>query len=150
MSEKGFGVIEIIIVVALIAIIIAIGLPLYWNYLDNRQLNSAVSQVEADLRQAQQKAKATNCAYEVLFIPSETVYRIYEHPADGLAQLIETKSLPGQVQIHANTAPANKIKYYPAFAQSETDGGEITFRSARGNLMKIVVATITGRIRTEQ
>lgn len=146
MRKKGFGVIEVIIIIALIAIITAIAVPWYMNSLDHRRLRAAMSQVEADLRNAQQKSKAASIPYEVLFIPGDSFYRVFEHPADKTASLVEEISLPEGVKIYSNTAPGNKIVYFQPTYTSETTGGTITLQSPKGSRGQVVVAAITGRI----
>jgi len=150
MRRKGFALIELVVVLAIVAILGGIAVPLYQNYLDKSRLTVALRQVEADLRKAQAMAKSSGVNYEVLFIPGQSTYKIYEHPSTSLAKLKETIELPGGVKIYTNTAPANKIVYYSAYATSEVTGGTITFKSPKSKTGKVIVASITGRIRIEQ
>lgn len=150
MKKKGFTLIELVIVISIMAILTGIGIPTFQNLLDKNKLNSALNQVEADLRKAQTMAKASGADYEVLFIPDKNVYYIYEHRSTSTAKLKETITLPEVVKIYTNTAPDNKIVYYGAYATSETTGGTITFKTSRGNTGKVIVATITGRISIER
>lgn len=151
MKKSGFALIELVIVLAIIAILTGIGVPTFQNLIDKNRLTTALNQVEADLRKAQAMAKATGANYEVLFIPGKNVYYIYEHPITSTAKLKETISLPGGVTIYTTVSPdSNKIIYYAASAQSEVNGGTITFKSPRGKYGKVIVASITGRIRIEQ
>ncbi len=150
MRGRGFTLIEVAIVLAILAIVLGIGVPTFQNLIDKNRLTTALNQVEADLRKAQAMAKASGANYEVLFIPGQSVYYIYEHYSTSTARLKEKLTLPGGVKIYANTAPANKIIYHAAYEESEVTGGTITFKSPKGKLGKVIVASITGRIRIEQ
>lgn len=150
MRAQGIALIELVIVLVIASILLGIGIPTFLNYIDKTKLNAALNQVEADLRKAQAMSKATGANYEVLFIPGQSFYYIYEHPTTSTAKLREKVQIPEGVKVYANTAPLNKIVYYGAYAQSEVTGGTITFKSPRGSYGKVIVASITGRIRIEQ
>jgi prepilin-type N-terminal cleavage/methylation domain-containing protein len=148
-KSHGFTIIELIIVIAIVAILSAIAIPTYLNYQDRLGMQTLLSQVEADLRNSQQKAKATGSQYEVIFTSDlPTLYRILEHPSDTVAKMVAEIKLPNGFTIRSNSATNNTIIYYPAYQTSETNGGTITFRSPRGLTGTVIIATITGRIQT--
>lgn len=150
-SESGWGIAETLIAVAILAILLAVAIPAYVGYLDRIKLQTTLDLVIADLRNTQQKAKAMGVKLAVEFNPTDnTRYRIYDYSS---SKTIEYKKLPAGVSVsHTSMAgkrPYNTLVYYPAFSVSETDGGTIYLASPGGRKAKIVVATITGRIRTE-
>lgn len=150
MKSRGFSLIELVIVLAIASILMGIGIPLSQNIIDKNKLTVVLNQVEADLRKAQATSKATGKNIEILFIPGQTIYYIFEHLSTSTPKLLEKIEIPGGVKIFTNTAPANKIIYFGAYSESEVTGGTITFKSPKGKLGKVIVASITGRIRTEQ
>jgi prepilin-type N-terminal cleavage/methylation domain-containing protein len=152
-GRNGFTLLELLIVVAIVGIIAVIAIPTYLNYQDRLFLGTCLSQVVADFRNAPHKANATGDHYDVIFNPNlPNLYRIFQHPRGEVAKLVEEKNLPPGFMITANSCsgsdPAFAIIYYPSYAATETNGGTIRFKSARGVYATVIIAMITGRIRT--
>lgn len=146
MKNKGFTLTELVIVMVIASILIAVAVPWFSNYLDYKALQTAMRQVEADLRNAQQKSKAASVPYKVELKPGNTFYKIWAAPSGQAEQLIETKELPQGIKISGNTAADYKIVYYQPTYQSETNGGVITFVSPRGRTGQLTVTPTTGKI----
>lgn len=136
----GFTAIELIIVIAIAAIILAIAIPAYANYQDNQSLRSAVSQVESNLRNAQAKSKATSVQYEVRFSANSNTYFITPAPSG----ITPTVMLPGNVIATA----AVKITYWQPIQTVESSGGVIQLKTPRGAIGTITVLDATGLITT--
>jgi prepilin-type N-terminal cleavage/methylation domain-containing protein len=150
-KSPGFTALELVIAIAILAILLVIAIPLYSGFLDRQSLRVALSQLEADLRNVQQRAKASGLVLAVEFNPTDnTRYRIYDYSS---SKTVEYKKLPAGVSVsHTSMAgkrPYNTLVYYAAWQKSETDGGTVYLRSSGNRLAKVVIATITGRIRIE-
>jgi len=146
MRSKGFTVVELILVIAIAAILLAVAVPWFSNYLDYKALQTSMRQVEADLRNAQQKSKAASTPYEVKLAPGDTSYTIWAAPPSQPGQLIETKELSQGVKIADNTAANCKIVYYQPTYTSETNGGTITLVTPKGKYGQITVTPTSGKI----
>jgi prepilin-type N-terminal cleavage/methylation domain-containing protein len=108
---RGFSFPEVILAVALIAIVGAIGVPTITNMLPSMRVGMAARAVERELQSARLKAVSTNRTIRVRFnCPSTGEYRMVE--------LIGTPGLPASDD--ANSAAATRCGYasYPYPDQS--------------------------------
>ena len=65
MSERGYTAVEILMVIALIAILSAVGFPLYLSFLRAQETDGAARELMTTLNQARQLAIARNTSFSV-------------------------------------------------------------------------------------
>lgn len=74
---EGFSLVELIIVIALIAIVMSISIPTWQKYRTNSDLKSAAREVMADISDAKQRAVTENSDdYELAFNVSGNSYSL--------------------------------------------------------------------------
>lgn len=66
-QNKGFSLIELIIVIAIIGIMAAIAAPNFTRYRDNANLREAARDLSSDIQLYKQRAIAENTNYEITF-----------------------------------------------------------------------------------
>ncbi|MGE5295341.1 MAG: Tfp pilus assembly protein FimT/FimU [Solirubrobacterales bacterium] len=74
--DKGFSLIEMVLVVAILAIFAAIAAPRYGLAAGRYRLDLAARRVATDLRLAQASAKAASSSRTVVFTPTTDVYQL--------------------------------------------------------------------------
>jgi prepilin-type N-terminal cleavage/methylation domain-containing protein len=99
-GEKGFTLIELMIVIFLIAIILAIGVLNAVQITRINALNSAKKQVEGALKRAKTMATQENVTYRIVFLAYNDInhpntYYFEQRQADGSYILVD-KSITGE------------------------------------------------------
>ena len=104
-SSAGFSMVELMIVVALIVVMAAVGLPNLMGYLRQAKVRGAMQQVAGELQAARNKAiaKNTNSGVAFAIIDADT-YRFYVSDVTG-PSLGPIQQLPAGVTFTAGTLP---------------------------------------------
>ncbi len=93
-AQTGFTLVEIMIVVAVMAIILSIGLPAVNNWQINSQVNETTSLLIENLRLAEQDSQAgwQNNSYGIKFLPDS--YVIYQGANYATRQVGQDRMVP--------------------------------------------------------
>lgn len=79
-KNKGFSLVELLVVISLIGVMVAIGAPAIIGQVQHLRVNSSVRSVSAELNAARLKAIAQNTKYRVSFTlnasPAPDTYRL--------------------------------------------------------------------------
>jgi type IV fimbrial biogenesis protein FimT len=75
-KQSGFTLIEMMIIIAILAIFAAIAVPNFLSYLPKSRLNGAARQVMGDLMAARMNAVSQNCDATVTFASGNPEYEI--------------------------------------------------------------------------
>ncbi|HUI44964.1 MAG TPA: GspH/FimT family pseudopilin [Nitrospirota bacterium] len=148
-STKGYTLIELIFVIVLIAIMAALAVPYYMNWINNTDYRSAARHVASVLRQARSNAIATNKEQQVILQPVNNVYS-YGTIASSLSS--NTVSWPTITIWNALPLPPNAVPG-PIETVQFTPNGLISTASctipindSAGNAHYQVAVSSTGRI----
>jgi len=152
--QSGFTLIEMMIVIAVLAIMSAIAIPNFMSLLPGMRLNGAARQVMGDLMAARMNAVKLNKRTKVFFSSSQ--YSIRDDANnDGTVESDEstTTPLPPPKNIQENyhdvslSASSNPIFY--ARGTGPTPSCTITVTSSSTGQSKLVKAHLTGRVKIE-
>ncbi len=75
-SDRGFTMLELMIAVAIAAILVVAAYTSWRKYSDQQRLRYSVIQVASSLRQGEERAKAERSTYTVTFTASSSTYVI--------------------------------------------------------------------------
>jgi len=160
MNRRGITLMELIIVMAIIALGAVLMVPNIAGWIPHYRLRSATRDVVSTLRVAQMKAVARNMDHRVTFDPGEGSYFIMRRTTAGMNNWVKItvsdevaagaddakQFLPTGVQFDSVNFPTavNNPEFYP---NSTASGGNVVLKNSKGTLKTIIVAPTTGRIR---
>lgn len=142
--QTGFSLVELLVVVALIAIVATFAVPLWQNYSANSNLKAAAREVMADLSDAKQRAVEENLdVYRMTFNVAGNSYTL-----SRAAVTVWTKSLAGfgnGISIDSGSPPDFSGGSVVSFRKRGTlSPGNLRLKNAPGSTATITV-NITGR-----
>ena len=133
-SRAGFSLIELLVVLSLMGILLAVGIPASSKLLLSYQLNGSARRVQTELQNIKMRAAAENLGFQLAYGAGSGSYTIRR---DGT--VFVSKPLPeGIVITQAGTV---------SFSPRGTAGSNRIRLQSRGGGCKQVVVSSTGRIR---
>jgi len=143
----GFGLFELIIVLAIIACLGGIAVPHFSNSISNRRAEMAARRLAADLTMAQQTAKASSGTVTVSFLSASGSYAISS--VKGLDHTkqpyqVYLRDEPYYAEIVDTSLDGNTTIVFDGYGRVST-GGSVSVRSGRFQ-HRIVIAPFTGKV----
>ena len=143
-KRTGFSLVELLMVIALLALVLAIAVPAMGNYLADCRLESVCLQLRQDIQSTRQDALVNESAnYRIKFYRASDKYRVVD-----LAKPAEYRevALHGGVDLAMTNFANDEIRFSARGAP--TAGGHISLNSLQsGKFMYVIVAPVTGRTR---
>ncbi len=134
-KENGFSIVELVVVLALMAVITAIALPRWTRWLPSYALNNSTRQVQSELHHIKMRAAAENVSFQLAYVQGSTAYTIERD-----TQALTTKPLAAGTTI----TEEGSISFSP---RGTASANRIRLRNTNGSCKQIVVSA-TGRVRT--
>ncbi|MBL7195155.1 MAG: GspH/FimT family pseudopilin [Desulfobacterales bacterium] len=152
-KQSGFTLIELIVIIAIVAVFAAIAVPNFLSYMPKHRLNGAARQVMGDLMAARMKAVSQNRRVKVFFYNDPVnQYKICDDAnnngtvADGEGD-VQLKDIQDEYHDVTLTKSADPV-FQPRGTVSPTT--KITLSSTSdSSLIKYVKVAITGRVKID-
>lgn len=131
-SEKGFTLLELILVIAIIAILAAATVPLMGNFNQRTQVDAVAREVVSALRFAQQKSIATesDSQFGVYFDDSNNQFIIFRGSVYG--------SFPAEDRVYSYSNAITVSQTFPL--------NEVNFEKGTGNTIDVGSISVTNNI----
>ena len=152
---RGFSIIELLVVVAVIAVVSVIVTPNFMRWRNNAKMRDAVDNLMGDLEMAKINAVRENSFVAVLFNP--TGYRVFVDRAnfwirDADERLLRDRKLPAGVRFdldHIDWGFADNRTRFNSRGRTDTANGTAVLVNSRGQQRDVIVSSL-GRIRVER
>lgn len=147
LSKKGFTILELMIVIAVMGIMATIAIPSYQTFMAQRRLNGAARLVMSDLMAARMQAVSKNNEFRLFFVSNNPSYQILDdannNGAINTGETVVVKNIQTDYTgVTIANATANPI-FYP---RGTSNGTTVTISNVRGSKY-VIVAAFTGRVR---
>jgi len=133
-SDSGFTILELIVALAIAAILAAIAIPKWSVLLPTYRLNSSARQVQSELHRIRMQAASENVGFQLVFSAGAVDYTIQRDTS-----LWQKKPLPDGISI----AKAGTISFSP---RGTAGGDRVRLLNEKGECTQVVVSA-TGRVR---
>lgn len=150
MRKRGITLVELVVVMAIIAIGAAFVVPNIGAWIPNYRLRGATRDVTSVLRTAQMRAISNNREYQVSFDAGTGSY-ILRYNSGTTATPVWTddgtaEKLPQGVLISGISFPGNNAQFNP---NSTSSTGSIILINTKGSTKRITLTTSTGRVHVD-
>ena len=135
-KQSGFTLVELIVIIAIIAVFAGIAIPNFLSYMPKHRLNGAARQVMGDLMAARMKAVKENTTV--------TVARVSDHEYK-ISTAGEEKTIDIQSNYDVTIGSFSNISFY---SRGTAWGATITLTNSAGSTRDVKVH-LTGRVKIE-
>jgi Tfp pilus assembly protein FimT len=167
-SSRGFTILELVIIVAIVGVLSAIAVPSWLGFFNRQQLNSASNQVYQAMRQAQSRSMQERETWQASFREGDSGVQWAVHRSSLAPNQVAWNSFSNTIAIDSESnLPRSQGMYRvrfnykgcPVYNPTDTctnttirTKGRLTLSSLNGGEAKrcVIVSTLLGALRTSQ
>ena len=159
-AERGFSLIELIVVLALLGLVVLVGMPALDDWLERYRVRTAAQNLAADMQLQRMRAVSRNRQHRITFDAANSQYTLFESDGGGgWTQLGPVaNSLPQGVTFSSTLGDPIQLAFggNPDIAIFHPDGSindrlaqddPVFLTNIRGEAFRVIVNEVTGRVR---
>ena len=148
--SKGFSLVELLIVIALIAIIGAIAVPNFTKMRDNSNLKEAAREISGDIQLYKQQAVAENRRFRMVFDVDNNDYTVQRETTSGWENVIANKKVgAGYDSIKIIGDPTFASDTITFQTRGTTNAGTLEIQHEKRLSTASIVTSLMGRVRVD-
>ena len=145
-NSKGFTLIELMIVIAILGILAGIAAPNFQTYMTRMRLNGAARQIMTDLMEARSKAVSGNNRFRVFFLDDHQ-YKVLDDDNNNNAEDSGETTITRDIQDEYYGVTLSKTADPIFYPRGTAYGTTIKLTNSSG--LKYVKVALTGRIKID-
>ena len=131
----GFSLVELLVAIAIMALLAAIALPNWQKLLPNYALNNSARQIQSELHNIKMRAVAENIGFQLAYVQGASQYTVQRD-----SKVVQTKPIAAGTSI----TKAGAISFSP---RGTAGANRVRLHNVNGACRQIVVSA-TGRVRS--
>jgi len=152
-KDSGFTLIELMVTIAIIAVITAITIPNIISWLPNHRLGTASRDILSVLQQVRLKAVKENADVAIQFAPGNDDYTAFldngagggtsgDGVQNGTERTLKNKAMPVGIDLQSTTftATADRISFNGRGLPNPSFGGRVIIQNSNGTIREIGVS----------
>jgi len=154
--QRGMSLIEVTVVLMIIGLMAAIGLPSMQEWLDTYQARTAAAEIATAIQVQRMRAVSQNQDFSIAFDAAAGTYTLYQgDPATGVMLDAVPRRLPTAVLFTGDAdpiqLPSDEIIFHPdgSLNDSIAASDQILLGNVQGDVFTISINRATGRVEVE-
>jgi type II secretory pathway pseudopilin PulG len=146
--DRGFSIVELIVVMAILMVVLAIAVPIFNSYRDRANLQEAAQETASDIKLYLQRAVAENREYRITFDAGANQYVIQNQVGASWVDVATKQIGAGHRSVSIFETPAfggnTTVNMKPRGTLAS--GGHLKLKHAQSGKVVRITATLMGRV----
>jgi prepilin-type N-terminal cleavage/methylation domain-containing protein len=148
-KNAGFTLVELMVVVAIIAVLIAVAIPGYIAYIPNYRLRGAAQELQGDIQMAKLQALKNGTIVSIRVNVATDFYEMFfdngvgantgNGTRDGDEESIKSVTMLNGIDITGTTFANNAIRFNSRGLPRAFAGGTVTMQNEKGQLRSVEI-----------